>query len=75
MVTADAAGVRRQLLSGAPTPIDYDTQGTRAEVLAEDTGIESYPLRVSAAATRIMRVDAMFAGTPVGKATPRRRAR
>src|SRR5205823_4873984 len=36
IVTRDAKALRETLLSGKPTPITYDTQGTPEEVLAED---------------------------------------
>jgi zinc protease len=45
IVTRDAAGLRDALLSGRPTPITYDTQGTPEEVLAEDKQIAAFPLR------------------------------
>ncbi len=45
IVTRDAAGLRDALLSGRPTPITYDTQGTPEEVLAEDRQIAAFPLR------------------------------
>jgi hypothetical protein len=62
IVTGDAGEVRRRLLSGEPTPIVYDTQGTPPEVLQEDARIESYTLPVSERATTVVPVDAMFAG-------------
>jgi zinc protease len=45
MVTRDAAALREALLSGKPTPIAYDTQGTPEDVLAEDKVIAAYPLK------------------------------
>jgi zinc protease len=45
IVTRDAAGLRDALLSGRPTPITYDTQGTPEDVLAEDRQIAAFPLR------------------------------
>jgi zinc protease len=44
IVTRDAAGLRDQLLSGRPTPLKYDTQGTPGDVLAEDKIIAAFPL-------------------------------
>jgi zinc protease len=45
MVAQDAAALRDLLQSGKPTPITYDTQGTPANVLADDKAIEAFPLK------------------------------
>jgi zinc protease len=60
VVTSDAAKWKSQLLSGAPTPIHYDTEGTPADVLTEDKEIEKYPLPVSPGNVRIVPVAEMF---------------
>ena len=50
IVAHDAAGLRDLLMSGKPTPLTYDTQGTPEDVLAEDKQIAALPTqkRVSA---------------------------
>jgi zinc protease len=45
IVTRDAAALRDAILSGKPTPIVYDTQGTPENVLAEDKQIAEFPLK------------------------------
>jgi zinc protease len=45
IVTRDASALRDALLSGRPTPITYDTQGTPEEVLTEDKQIAAFPLK------------------------------
>jgi len=45
MVAQDAAALREALLSGKPSPIVYDTQGTPESILSEDKIIESFPLK------------------------------
>ena len=61
IVTATAEDTRKVLLSGAPTPIVYDTKGTPPEVLAEDKVIEKFPLPVSEKQITIVPVEQMFA--------------
>lgn len=47
IITADAEGLKRKLVSGDPTPITY--AGERSpELMAEDREIASYPIRVRA---------------------------
>jgi zinc protease len=65
MVTADAAGMKRALSSGAPSRIDYGELKMPAEVLAEDEHIEKHPLRVEERNVRVVPVDRMFAGGQV----------
>jgi zinc protease len=45
IVARDAAALRDVLISGKPTPVVYDTEGTPPEILAEDKDIASFPLR------------------------------
>jgi zinc protease len=45
IVAQDAATLRDALLSGKPTPITYDTQGTPESVLTEDKEIAGFPLK------------------------------
>ena len=47
IVTDDGARLREQLLSGQPTPLVYDTEGTAADILAEDKEIEVWPLAIN----------------------------
>lgn len=44
LVAGDAEALKRQLTSGEPTPIAYDTEGTPEEILAEDQVIARFPL-------------------------------
>jgi zinc protease len=44
VVTRDADGFKQALLSGKPTPLAYDTQGTPESILAEDKQIAAFPL-------------------------------
>ena len=44
IVTRDAEGLKRALLSGEPTPLHYDTEGTPESILAEDRRIAAFPL-------------------------------
>ncbi len=60
VVTDDAAKFRDQLVSGAPTPIRYDTQGTPEAVLTEDKTIEKFPIPVKAEDVRIVPAGEMF---------------
>jgi zinc protease len=60
IVTRDASAMRDALISGNPTPLAYDTQGTPAEVLAEDKTIATYPL--NDVTVKVVPVAEMFAG-------------
>jgi zinc protease len=60
VVTQQAEAFRDKLLSGEPTPLVYDTEGTPAEVLAEDKIIERYRLDTSADRVQIVPVEKMF---------------
>jgi len=59
IVARDAAALRELLTSGKPTPLVYDTQGTPADVLAEDKQIAAFPLKD--VSVRIVPVEEMFA--------------
>ena len=59
VITADAAGFKQKLLSGAPTTITYAGQRS-ADLLAQDKLIGSYPIRLTDAAIRIMAIDKVF---------------
>lgn len=58
IIARDANSLRDILMTGKPTPITYDTQGTPEEVLAEDKQIAVFPLKD--VKVRIVPVDAMF---------------
>jgi zinc protease len=45
IIAPDAPGLRDLLMSGKPTPLAYDTQGTPGDILAEDKQIAVFPLR------------------------------
>jgi zinc protease len=59
IVARDAAALREQLISGKPTPIVYDTQGTSENILAEDKQIAVFPLKD--VSVKIVPVAQMFA--------------
>lgn len=61
VVTDDAPKFRAQLLSGEPTPIHYDTQGTPQAVLDEDKTIEKFPIPVKDEDVKIVPASEMFA--------------
>ena len=58
IVAKDAAALRDLLTSGKATPIVYDTQGTPADILAEDKTIAAFPLKD--VTVRIVPVEEMF---------------
>jgi zinc protease len=58
IVARDAAALRELLVSGKPSPITYDTQGTPEDVLAEDKEIAVFPLKD--VSVRIIPVEKMF---------------
>jgi len=60
IVCKDAAALREKLLSGAPTPIVYDTEGTPPEILTEDKAIEAYALPLNRERVRIVPAAGMF---------------
>ena len=62
MVTADADGLKRAMVSDEASPIDYGQIQKPAEVLAEDKLIERYPLKVQAENVTIIPVDDVFLG-------------
>jgi zinc protease len=53
IITSDAEGLKRRLVSGEATPITYAGERS-AELLAEDREIASYPIRVRAEDVRII---------------------
>jgi zinc protease len=58
IVARDAAALGDLLKSGQPTPLMYDTEGTPAEILAEDKEIAAFPLKDLT--VRIVPVAQMF---------------
>jgi zinc protease len=61
LITRDAEGMKRKLLSGEPTPIQY--AGPQPDhVLAEDREIAAYPIPVTEADITILRVEEVFEG-------------
>ncbi|MFQ5877293.1 MAG: M16 family metallopeptidase [Acidobacteriota bacterium] len=60
IVTRDAEGLRKKLLSGEPTPIVYQTPTTRADLLKEDEEIQSFPLPVTEGRVRIVSAQDLF---------------
>jgi zinc protease len=59
IVTGDAQGLQRALVSGAPTPISYETPKP-PEILAEDQKIAAFPLGISADAVSVVPVAEAF---------------
>ena len=59
VITADAAGFKQKLLSGAPTTITYAGQRS-AELLAQDKVIAAYPIKLTEADIRILPIDKVF---------------
>ena len=55
-----AGSVADTLLSGAPTPIIYDTAGTPPEIVAEDDIIKRFPVPIDKENVRVVPVDQMF---------------
>jgi zinc protease len=45
IVTQDAEGLKKQLESGEPSPLKYDTEGTPQAILEEDRKIERFALK------------------------------
>jgi len=60
LVTDDGARVKEQLLSGKPSPLVYDTQGTPPEILEEDKIIESWPLKINVERLKIVPAEELF---------------
>src|SRR5450432_3946942 len=60
IVSDKAQAVADQLVSGAPTPIAYDTKGTPPAIEAQDKLIEAFAVPVSKANVRVVPVDQMF---------------
>ena len=58
IVASNARALRELLTSGKPTPLAYDTEGTPADVLAEDKTIAAFPLKD--VSVKIVPVDQMF---------------
>jgi len=53
-----------KLVSGAPTPITYDTAGTPDDILAEDKTIEKFPVPIAKENVRVVPVGQMFEKAP-----------
>jgi zinc protease len=60
IVSDKGQAVADALVSGAPTPITYDTKGTPPEIEAQDKLIEAFPVPVAKANVRVVPVDKMF---------------
>jgi zinc protease len=59
IVTRDAASLRDALISGAPSPITYESPKPAA-VMAEDKEIAAFPLKVSPGDIKIVKVEELF---------------
>jgi zinc protease len=60
IATGEAAQIREQLTSGAPTKPTYDSPKPKP-ILAEDEEIASYPLNIASRSIKVVPVDDMFA--------------
>lgn len=60
LVSSGGAKLKETLAGDAPTPIHYDTEGTPANILAEDKVIEAFPLGLKADDIAIVPVAEMF---------------
>jgi len=61
MVTENAEAMKKTLVDGKPTPIDYGELAKPKDVMKEDKEIERYDLNIKASNVRIVPVDEMFA--------------
>jgi zinc protease len=59
MITQDAEGMKRKLLSGEPTPISYPSPKPDS-ILQEDREIASFPIPVKAENIHIVKVQEVF---------------
>jgi zinc protease len=59
IVTKDAAALREALISGAASPISYESPKPPA-VMAEDKEIASFPLKISASDVEVVKVEELF---------------
>ncbi|MCK5619230.1 MAG: insulinase family protein, partial [Candidatus Krumholzibacteria bacterium] len=60
-ITPDAEGLKKTLVTNAPSPITYSSEKP-AEILEEDKEIISYPLTVMPENVTIVQVDDLFEG-------------
>jgi len=60
VVTKDADGFLKDLITNQPSPITYEAEGMAADVLAEDKAVSVYKLNVNREASKIVDVDEMF---------------
>jgi zinc protease len=60
IVSDKGQSVADKLVSGAPTPISYDTKGTPPDIEAQDDVIERFPLPVQKENVRVVPVDQIF---------------
>ena len=64
-ITADADALKRLLLSGAPTPIDYPGEPS-PEIVAEDQEIAGFSIEVTEADITILDISEVFERAPGG---------
>jgi zinc protease len=60
IVSDKGQAVADKLVSGEPTPITYDTKGTKPEIEAQDKLIEKFPVPIAKANVRVVPVEQMF---------------
>jgi zinc protease len=60
IVAKDAQAVADTLVSGAPTPITYDTKGTPPAIEAQDKIIEAFPVPIKKENVSVVPVEKMF---------------
>jgi zinc protease len=69
LVTEDAEGLAKQLISDEASPIDYGETEKPTEVLVEDKEIERYPLNILPENVTIVPVEEMFEGAVIREAS------
>jgi zinc protease len=63
--TEQGQAMADKLVSGAATPITYDTQGTPEDILREDQAIQKFPVPLAKDAVHVVPVEKMFETTAV----------
>lgn len=60
IVTKDAEAVKRGLLEGAATPINYPAAKPAQDILDEDKIVEGYPLNINKVKIKIVKAEELF---------------
>jgi zinc protease len=62
--TSTGQALADKLISGAATPITYDTAGTPPDIVAEDQIIQKFPVPIAKDAVRVVPVEQLFETAP-----------